>query len=121
MTDRSAAIQRVEATPQRLERLERVPSAPERKAAAPEASPGTDSPDFSPNAGKNLGGQPPKAAVLQRLRTMQAEGFSLQAVVHRFNLEGVPTLSGKGRWQKGTIGKLLRALHNAVEDEKAER
>jgi hypothetical protein len=23
------------------------------------------------------------------------------------NVEGVPTLSGKGRWQKGTIGNLL--------------
>lgn len=49
----------------------------------------------------------PKAAVLTRLRTMQAEGLSLQAMAHRLNTEGVPTLSGKGRWQKGTIGKLL--------------
>jgi len=48
----------------------------------------------------------PKAAVLQRLRVMQAEGFSLQAIANWLN-EGVPTLSGKGRWQKGTIGNLL--------------
>jgi hypothetical protein len=50
---------------------------------------------------------PDRAAVLQRLRAMQAEGLSLQAMADRFNLEGVPTLSGKGRWQKGTIGKLM--------------
>jgi hypothetical protein len=48
-----------------------------------------------------------KAAVLQRLRAMRAEGLSLQAMADRFNHEGVPTLSGKGRWQKGTIGNLL--------------
>lgn len=49
----------------------------------------------------------PKAVVLQRLRAMQAEGLSLQAMANRLNNEGVPTLSGKGRWQKGTIGNLL--------------
>jgi hypothetical protein len=49
----------------------------------------------------------PKAAVLKRLRVMQAEGLSLQAIADRLNKEGVPTLSGKGRWQKGTIGNLL--------------
>jgi hypothetical protein len=48
-----------------------------------------------------------KAAVLTRLRAMQAEGLSLQAIANRLNNEGVPTLSGKGRWQKGTIGNLL--------------
>jgi excisionase family DNA binding protein len=49
----------------------------------------------------------PKAALLQRLRALQAEGLSLQAIANRLNNEGVPTLSGKGRWQKGTIGNLL--------------
>jgi Recombinase len=34
-------------------------------------------------------------------------GLSLQQIADLFNAEGVPTLSGKGRWQKGTIGKLL--------------
>jgi hypothetical protein len=38
---------------------------------------------------------------------MQAEGLSLQAMANQLNAEGVPTLSGKGRWQKGTIGNLL--------------
>jgi hypothetical protein len=40
---------------------------------------------------------------------MQAEGLSLQAIANRFNTEGVPTLSGKGRWHPRTIGKLLQA------------
>jgi Recombinase len=48
-----------------------------------------------------------KAAILTRLRTMQAEGLSLQAMANRLNNEGVLTFSGKGRWQKGTIGHLL--------------
>ena len=49
----------------------------------------------------------PKTAVLQRLRALKAEGLSLQAMANRLNAEGVPTLSGKGRWQKGTIANLL--------------
>jgi helix-turn-helix protein/recombinase len=48
-----------------------------------------------------------KAALVDRLRAMQAEGLSLQAIADRLNNEGVPTLSGKGHWQKGTIGNLL--------------
>ena len=49
-----------------------------------------------------------KAALLSRLRTMQGEGLSLQKIADRLNHEGVLTLSGKGRWQKGTIGNLLK-------------
>jgi hypothetical protein len=52
-------------------------------------------------------GKDQKTAILSRLRAMQTEGLSLQAIANRFNTEGVPTLSGKGRWQKGTIGHLL--------------
>jgi hypothetical protein len=48
-----------------------------------------------------------KAALLDRLRAMQAEGLSLQKMADRLNDDGVPTLSGRGRWQKGTIGHLL--------------
>jgi Recombinase len=52
-----------------------------------------------------------KAAVLQRLQALQAEGLSLQKIADRLNNEGVPTLSGKGKWQKGTIGNLLVRGH----------
>jgi Recombinase len=48
-----------------------------------------------------------KHSIVKRLRDLQAEGLSLQAIANRLNNDGVPTLSGKGRWQKGTIGNLL--------------
>ena len=48
-----------------------------------------------------------RTAVLRRLRALQAEGLSLQKIADRLNNEGVLTLSGKGRWQKGTVGHLL--------------
>jgi hypothetical protein len=48
-----------------------------------------------------------KRALRARLRALQAEGLSLQAIANRFNTEGVPTLSGRGTWKKGTIGDLL--------------
>jgi excisionase family DNA binding protein len=50
-----------------------------------------------------------KAAMLTRLRAMKAAGLSLQAIANQLNAEGVPTLSGKGQWQKGTIGDMLQA------------
>jgi excisionase family DNA binding protein len=48
-----------------------------------------------------------KAALLPRLQAMQAEGLSHQAMANRLNREREPTLSRKGTWQAGTIGKLL--------------
>jgi hypothetical protein len=41
-----------------------------------------------------------------------AEGLSLKAIANRRKTEGVPTLSGKGRWQKGTIGNLLAQIQD---------
>jgi hypothetical protein len=38
-----------------------------------------------------------KAAVLNQLRAMKAEGLSLQAMANRLNTESIPTLSGKGK------------------------
>jgi hypothetical protein len=49
-----------------------------------------------------------KAAVLTQLRAIQAKGLSLQGIANKLNAEGVPTLSGKGKWQKGTVGNLLQ-------------
>jgi excisionase family DNA binding protein len=48
-----------------------------------------------------------KAALVSRLRAMHARGLSHQAIATRLNAEGVPTLSGKGTWQKGTVSNLL--------------
>jgi hypothetical protein len=79
-----------------LERLERS-QAPAIAPSPPEASPPASI--------------PPKAAVVQRLQAMKANGLSLQAMADRLNAESVPTLSGTGRWQKGTIGKLLAQHH----------
>lgn len=52
-----------------------------------------------------------RTAVLTRLRAMQAEGLSLQKIADRLNHEEVLTLSGKGQWQKDTIGNLLAQGH----------
>jgi excisionase family DNA binding protein len=48
-----------------------------------------------------------KAALVSRLRAMQAQGLSHHAIATRLNAEGVPTLTGRGQWQKGTVGNLL--------------
>ena len=38
---------------------------------------------------------------------MKAQGLSLQAVATQLNREGLPTLSGRGQWQRGTVANLL--------------
>jgi hypothetical protein len=91
MDQMSTAIARVEATLERLERLQATAVSSTREDISTLPSPAT----------------PDRAAILHKLRTMHAEGFSHQAMADRFNTEGTPTLSGRGRWQKGTIGKLL--------------
>ena len=46
---------------------------------------------------------------------MRARGMSLKAMVDQLQAEGVPTLSGKGQWQKGTVDKLLHSQARALE------
>jgi hypothetical protein len=48
-----------------------------------------------------------KDEALRQIRRLQGEGLSLQSIANQLNAEGIPTLSGKGRWQKGTISNLL--------------
>jgi Recombinase len=49
-----------------------------------------------------------KAAMVARLQQMRAGGMSLQRIADQLRAEGVPTLTGRGQWQKGTVDKLLR-------------
>jgi hypothetical protein len=50
---------------------------------------------------------PEKAAVVARLREMRAGGMSYGEIATQMQADGVPTLSRKGVWQKGTVAKLL--------------
>jgi excisionase family DNA binding protein len=61
------------------------------------------------HAGETLNYDERKPAVLTRLWAMQDEGQSHQAMATQLNTEGVPTLSRRGQWQAGTVGKLLKA------------
>jgi hypothetical protein len=48
-----------------------------------------------------------KAAVVARIRQLKAQELTMQTIADRLTAEGVPTLSGKGSWSKGTIANLL--------------
>jgi hypothetical protein len=50
---------------------------------------------------------PSKAELTTWLHTLRGAGMSFRDMATELNARGVPTLSGKGRWQQGTIGKLL--------------
>jgi len=76
-----------------------------RLVDAPQAPPANGTPTPPTRALKTQ--QARKAALLARLQAMQAQGLSTQAMATQLNREGVPTLSGRGTWQKGTIANLL--------------
>jgi excisionase family DNA binding protein len=49
----------------------------------------------------------PKAALIARMRALKEQGLTWQMIADQLNVERVPTLSGKGKWQRGTVWRLL--------------
>jgi hypothetical protein len=51
-----------------------------------------------------------RAMILQRIQAMRASTppLSWQKVADAFNAEGLPTLSGRGRWDKSTVASLAK-------------
>jgi len=49
-----------------------------------------------------------KRAVLERIRELRGQDVSFSRICEIFHSEGVPTLSGDGRWSKGTLWNLWR-------------
>ena len=52
---------------------------------------------------------PPKrvAALSRRAKRLSAQGVSWKAIAQRFNDEGVPTISGQGRWHGSTVKHMI--------------
>jgi hypothetical protein len=48
-----------------------------------------------------------KDEVIAYITQLMSEGLTLREVSDRLNAEGRPTLSGRGRWQAGTLSKML--------------
>jgi hypothetical protein len=49
------------------------------------------------------------AALSRRAKNLSAQGVSWKAIAQRLNAEGVPTLTGQGRWHGSTVAKLVRS------------
>jgi hypothetical protein len=49
-----------------------------------------------------------KKEVLDRILELHAEGHSTREIAGLLQSEGIPTLSGKGKWSGGTVQKLLK-------------
>ncbi|MGH8066992.1 MAG: helix-turn-helix domain-containing protein [Candidatus Entotheonellia bacterium] len=56
-----------------------------------------------------------KAALLARIRALHQERLSAQAIATRLNQEGVPTISGRGQWQRGTVANLLAQAEGSAD------
>lgn len=78
---------------------------PQHPRPAPEPAPVVEA---APSAPIVLTPQSRKAALVAQIRVFKAEGLTLAAIAAQLNAEGVPTLSGRGRWIAGTIGNLLK-------------
>ena len=51
---------------------------------------------------------PDRHLLQKRAKTMQSIGASLSSIAKQWNEEGIPTLSGHGRWHHTMVKKLLR-------------
>jgi transcriptional regulator with XRE-family HTH domain len=85
---------------------------PRRPKARPGRKPQYARPAPEPPAPVVLSPQARKAAMLAQLQQMKTAGMTLQAMANRLNTEGVPTLSGRRRWQPGAIGNLLAEVRD---------
>lgn len=46
--------------------------------------------------------------VEQRIQTLRASGLTVRAIAETLNTEGVPTATGRGAWQPGTVNHVLK-------------
>ena len=51
-----------------------------------------------------------KAGVVARLQQMRDTGLDSTQIAAALQVEGVPTVSGTGKWHAGTVRKLLKAV-----------
>jgi hypothetical protein len=45
--------------------------------------------------------------LIQKAKTLNAEGASWAEIARRWNAEGIPTLSGKGQWHRKTVSRMV--------------
>lgn len=53
-----------------------------------------------------------RARTLENIKKMYRSGMNQESIVTQFNQEGTPTLSGRGKWHKGTVAKLIKGIKN---------
>jgi hypothetical protein len=45
---------------------------------------------------------------LKRIEDLRKQGLGYRRIAERLNAEGIPTLSGRGQWHKGSVWKLMK-------------
>ncbi len=66
--------------------------------------------DKSPSVAKKkpVGGAEPQ--VMAQIKELRGQNLSLQKIADQLNEDGIPTRSGKGKWQKGAVGVLVKQI-----------
>lgn len=54
-----------------------------------------------------------RQTILRRIADLKAEGLSNRAIVAQLEAEGFPTVSGRGKWSAGSVGKFIREIKEA--------
>ncbi len=78
---------------------------PAGNASQPDTQPDTDAFSLAPS---EPGEDDIKAFVVQRIRQMRDQGMTSAGIAAALNVEGIPTFSGRGSWQSGTIRLLWK-------------
>ena len=51
---------------------------------------------------------PEQLVVMDRIRKLREEGLSYKKIAKKLNAQATPTFSGRGKWQAGTVQKLVQ-------------
>lgn len=87
-----------------------IPESAEETSTAESVEP-TETPPPPPDTAKETVPSEPEVdreAILDRIQALHTDGVSLTAIAAQLNQEGVPTISGSGRWHHSAVKRLLR-------------
>ena len=86
--------------------------APEPREATPAARPKPTPEPIAPATLQSPSAR--KAEIVAWIQALKAKGLTLDAIAQQLDADSVPTISGKGHWQKGTISNLLTQAEGAT-------
>jgi hypothetical protein len=87
---------------------ERQPAEPERPAAAERTTPPATT--NAPSPGDRVSPPNDRSLIQEKIRALRSDGTSFESIARRLTAEGIPTLSGRGKWRGQAVQRLYQQI-----------